>query len=458
MRPLLLRPLAAVRAAALRRPVPPQQQQLLGHRCSAPRGWCSATRQRDALEAGGGDGASGPEVVSGAGSSGGRGDEPAARGRPAAQPHAPEPPLAPGLYVVGTPIGNLEDISMRALRVLRGAGVILAEDTRHSRKLLDHFGITTPLLSCHEHNERQRTRAVLQRLAGGEPMALISDAGMPAISDPGAGLVAAAAAAGVPVFPIPGPCAAICGLVGSGLPTSTFLFAGFLPPKQSARRAELRRLSGQAATLVLYAPPHGLLAVLGDAAAVLGGGRRCCVARELTKMHEEFVRGTLSEVLGEFSGRDAVKGEMVLIIEGAPEAQAAVAEAGAAAALAAAGADGGSGGTAGGGGDGDGGEAEGGGEAESSGGAAPAGGAAASAAAAAAGAAAAAAASAAAGDSGAVRRMIAAQLAAGESVSAASRQLAQQLGLGRSQLYKLALQVEAELGRQAQDGGGGGGP
>lgn len=346
---------------------------------------------------------------------------------------------------------------MRALRVLRGVDTILAEDTRHSRKLLDHFGIRASLVSCHEHNEKQRKQAVIQRLRDGERLALISDAGMPTISDPGAELVAAAAEAGVIVWPVPGPCAAICGLVGSGLQSGPFLFCGFLPPRQAARRAELRRLSGQRATLVFYAPPHGLMAVLGDSAEELGGGRRCCVARELTKLHEEFFRGSLSEALAEFQSRESIKGEIVLIVEGADEARAAIAEAGAQAALAAVASqaidnsrvsssssssravDDASGGD---------GSQEGG----EDGGRPSSGAAAAAAAAAIAGSAAAAASAAASGDTTAVRRMVAEVLRSGASVSSASKQLSQQLGIGRSQLYKLALQVAAEEASGAAPG------
>eukprot|EP00873_Tetraselmis_striata_P009277 jgi/Tetstr1/429541/TSEL_019446.t1 len=231
-------------------------------------------------------------------------------------------PLPAGLYLVGTPIGNLEDITLRALRVLQSATAVLAEDTRQTRKLLDHFGISTHLVSYHAHNERSREEEVLKRLLRGELLALVSDAGMPGISDPGSALVAAAAGAGLPVVPVPGPCAVVAGLVGSGLPTEEFTFAGFLPAKPLARRQRLLELSGNAATVVLYVPPHSLAATLRDAAEVMGSDRRCCVARELTKVYEEFWRSSLSDAAHEFTER-APKGEVTLVIEGgATDAQA----------------------------------------------------------------------------------------------------------------------------------------
>ncbi|GBF94816.1 hypothetical protein Rsub_07988 [Raphidocelis subcapitata] len=419
-----MRAAAGARASALLLRAPPL---LVPQRCRGA--WhqpCGRRALAAAAAAAAGGGEEGPDAPS-----------TAARGS--------EQRLQPGLYLVGTPIGNLEDISVRALRVLRGVDTVLAEDTRHSRRLLDHFGIRTPLLSCHEHNEQQRARAVVQRLQSGESMALISDAGMPAISDPGAALVAAAAAAGVPVWPVPGPCAALCGLVGSGLPTGQFLFCGFLPPKQAARRAELRRLAGQRATLLFYVPPHALLAVLSDAAEELGGARRCCVARELTKLHEEFSRTTLAEALADYGSRpEGVKGEIVLAVEGASEAAAAVAEAGAQAALGAAAGQRRATAAAAGGGDSSCGSDSSGGGGVGSGDGGGVLDAAATAAAADAGAAAAAASSAAAGDVTALRQRIAALLREGASVSDASRQLAQQLAMGRSQVYKLALTVKQE--------------
>lgn len=278
---------------------------------------------------------------------------------------------------------------------------------------------------------------------------------MPGISDPGGEVIAAAAAEGVDVFPVPGPCAAICALVGSGLPTAEFHFKGFLPPKQAARRSELRRLRGQRATLVFYVPPHAAAAVLADAAAELGGGRRACVARELTKVHEEFLRGSLGSLAADFASRDgAVKGEMVLVVEGAPAAVAAVAEAGSeaalsAAALSAGGSSAGIGGESSSGGDGgvgDSGNGDDGDGSSSSGAGRSELGAQEAAAAAQAGAGVAAAKAAAAGDSSALRGMLRAAIAAGEPVSSVSRRLAGELGIGRSQLYKLALEVQQEIG------------
>ncbi|KAK9824473.1 hypothetical protein WJX72_010617 [[Myrmecia] bisecta] len=199
------------------------------------------------------------------------------------------------------------------------ADAVLAEDTRHSRKLLTHLGISTPLISFHTHNEAARQNKVLERLDAGAALALISDAGMPAISDPGADLVAAVVQAGHRVIPIPGPSAVLSALVASGLSTSEFLFAGFLPPKAGARKKRLQELADVTATLILYAPPHSLVAILADAAGVLGSQRRCAVARELTKLHEEVYRDTLEGAHAEFMQR-APKGEVTLVIEGASQA------------------------------------------------------------------------------------------------------------------------------------------
>jgi len=245
----------------------------------------------------------------------------------------PREQLEPGLYVVGTPIGNLGDITLRALATLRAASVVLAEDTRHSRKLLNFYGIKADMLSYHAHNEHARVEGVVARLAAGEPMALVSDAGMPGISDPGHPLIVAAVAAGVKVIPVPGPCAFVAALVASGLPTTTITFVGFLPPKQGARRARLAELRHLPGTLALYAPPHGLASILRDMAEVLGPGRRVCVAREITKRHEEMFRSTLQGAAQEFSVREP-RGEMCVVVEGASSS----ALASAAAALAALGA------------------------------------------------------------------------------------------------------------------------
>ncbi len=221
------------------------------------------------------------------------------------------------LYVVGTPIGNLEDISFRALRVLREVDVIAAEDTRHTRKLLSHFDIHTPLVSYHEHNQRAAGPALIERLRAGEDIALVTDAGMPAISDPGQDLVRQAIEAGVAVVPVPGPTAFITALVVSGLPTDRFVFEGFLPHKTKERRTALERLQRESRTCILYEAPHRLVRTLKDLQDALGE-RPMAVARELTKVHEEVLRGTPAELLGHFT-KTAPRGEFVLVISGAEE-------------------------------------------------------------------------------------------------------------------------------------------
>lgn len=229
-----------------------------------------------------------------------------------------EAPLAPGLYLVGTPIGNLEDITLRALRVLRSADRIACEDTRQTQKLLNHFGISTPTISCHEHNETQRIPELLDALKKGARIAVVSDAGMPGISDPGMRLAAAAIEAGVAVYPIPGANAALNALVASGLNTERFFFAGFLPAKAGARRAELERLASTAedgTTLIFYEAPHRILETLSDVETVWGGDCRIVIARELTKLHEEFMRGTVTEVSAAMNERERIRGEMTLLVE-----------------------------------------------------------------------------------------------------------------------------------------------
>lgn len=222
--------------------------------------------------------------------------------------------LTPGtLYIVATPIGNLEDITLRALRALKEADLIACEDTRHSQRLLEHYGIHRPLVSYHEHNEASRTAELIERLRSGASVALITDAGTPLISDPGYRLVEAAAAQGVPVTPIPGPAAAIAALSASGLPTDSFRFCGFFPPKTSQRVKLLSSLAGESATLIFYEAPHRILQTLEDVQATLGN-RRIVVARELTKVHEEFLRGALEEVLARMRSRPAVKGEITVLI------------------------------------------------------------------------------------------------------------------------------------------------
>ncbi len=224
------------------------------------------------------------------------------------------------LYLVATPIGNLEDITFRAVRILGECDVIACEDTRHSRRLLDHHGIGRPLVSYHEHNERERTADLLDRLRRGDKVALISDAGTPLICDPGYRLVHEAASEGIEVVPVPGASAILTALTASGLPTDSFFFGGFLPPKSTQRRKRLTELRGLDAVLVFYEAPHRILESLGDVGEVLGP-RNCVISRELTKMHEEFVRGTPEELLAVLSAREAVKGEITLVI-GKPVLQA----------------------------------------------------------------------------------------------------------------------------------------
>lgn len=221
------------------------------------------------------------------------------------------------LYIVGTPIGNLEDITLRALRVLQEVDLIACEDTRRTRKLLAKYNLSKPLVSYHEHNERERTTELLSRLRSGESIALLSDAGMPAISDPGSLLIQGAIAEGIPVVPIPGPSAVTTALVVSGLPTDKYTFAGFLPRKRSERRAVLESLRGLPGTLVLFEAPHRLVQTLQDLLEVLGD-RRIALARELTKVHEEVLRGRIREVLARVE-RAPVRGEITLVVEGSRE-------------------------------------------------------------------------------------------------------------------------------------------
>jgi 16S rRNA (cytidine1402-2'-O)-methyltransferase len=222
------------------------------------------------------------------------------------------------LFVVATPIGNRGDLSTRARETLAAADLVLAEDTRHSSQLLAAFGIATPLLSFHEHNEASRTDELVARLTAGARIALVSDAGTPLVSDPGYRLVAAASAAGVPVVPVPGPCAAIAALSVAGLPTDRFAFEGFLPPRTAARRARLEELAAEPRTLVFYEAPHRVGEALEDLAAIFGADRPAAVARELTKLHETVYR----ESLGALAARartDAgmARGEVVLVVAGA---------------------------------------------------------------------------------------------------------------------------------------------
>jgi 16S rRNA (cytidine1402-2'-O)-methyltransferase len=217
------------------------------------------------------------------------------------------------LSIVSTPIGNLDDITLRAVRVLREADLIACEDTRHTRKLLDHIGVSKPLVSYHEHNEAARAAELVEKLAAGANIALVTDAGTPLLSDPGYRLVEAAIAAGIQVIPIPGPSAALSALTGSGLPTDSFRFCGFLPPKAAHRRRTIEALREESCTLIFYEAPHRILETLEDVEAVMGL-RPVVVARELTKLHEEFLRGTAAGIRAQLAARPSVKGEITLLI------------------------------------------------------------------------------------------------------------------------------------------------
>jgi 16S rRNA (cytidine1402-2'-O)-methyltransferase len=246
-----------------------------------------------------------------------------------------DPRLAPGLYLVATPIGNLEDITLRALRVLRSVDRIACEDTRQTAKLLHHYGIDKPTISYHAHNEGDRADELVEALKEGARIAVVSDAGTPGITDPGAVLAAEAIAAGVTVYPIPGANAALSALTASGLPAESFAFHGFLPAKEGARRTMLEALkdwvpqvsvlrpgSNAATTHILYETPHRILAALADIVAIFGPAQPLVLARELTKLHEEFVRGTAAELLASLSARSSLRGEMVLLLAGTSAAEA----------------------------------------------------------------------------------------------------------------------------------------
>jgi 16S rRNA (cytidine1402-2'-O)-methyltransferase len=228
-------------------------------------------------------------------------------------------PLDPGLYLVATPIGNLGDITLRALDVLRRADRIACEDTRQTQKLLNHFGIETPTISCHEHNERHRAAELIEVIKAGGRIAVVSDAGMPGISDPGAWLAAEAIAAGIAVIPIPGANAALSALIASGLSATEFHFIGFLPEKAGARRTRLETLAAapreSSQTLIFYEAPHRILDTLADLESVWGPALKIVAARELTKLHEEFLRGTIADVRGDLAARDRIRGEFVLLVE-----------------------------------------------------------------------------------------------------------------------------------------------
>jgi 16S rRNA (cytidine1402-2'-O)-methyltransferase len=224
------------------------------------------------------------------------------------------------LYIVATPIGNLEDITHRAVRILKEVSLIACEDTRHTRKLLEHYGIKTKTISYHEHNERERGAQLLQALAAGKDVAVVSDAGTPGISDPGFRIVGEATTHGISVVPVPGPTALIAALIASGMTTDEFFFAGFLPARSGARRTRLAQLREIPATLIFYEAPHRIAATLRDALEVLGN-RDAAIARELTKLHEEIVRGSLTELMTRFGESEKARGEFVLLIDGTPNEQ-----------------------------------------------------------------------------------------------------------------------------------------
>src|SRR6202165_6039804 len=227
----------------------------------------------------------------------------------------------PSLYLVATPIGNLEDITLRALRVLKEVDLIACEDTRQTLKLLSHYGIKTRTVSYHEHNEMTKAAELVVDLEGGAKIALVTDAGMPGISDPGFRLIALAIRHHVPVVPIPGASAFLAALVASGLPTDSFRFSGFLPPKSGQRRQMLESVKGSPRSHVFYGAPHRLKEAVEDVLAILGADRQLVIAREVTKIHEEFLRGRAGEILEILNARGDIKGEITLLIGKAEEGQ-----------------------------------------------------------------------------------------------------------------------------------------
>jgi 16S rRNA (cytidine1402-2'-O)-methyltransferase len=235
---------------------------------------------------------------------------------------ASDAPLAPGLYLVATPIGNLEDITLRALRILKSADRIACEDTRQTLKLLNHFGISTPMVSYHLHNERARTDELIESLKTGGRVAIVSDAGMPGIADPGAEIVNAAIAAGIGVYPVPGANAALSALIASGLSSESFTFRGFLPSKAGERRSALEALRSELqnqtanTTQIFYETPHRIADALADVESTFGPQHCIALAREITKLHEEFLRGTVGDVRATIARRDSLRGEMVLLLSG----------------------------------------------------------------------------------------------------------------------------------------------
>ncbi len=239
-------------------------------------------------------------------------------------------PLAPGLYIVATPIGNLEDITLRALRVLGSVDRVACEDTRQTQKLLRKYGISVPVVRYHQHNEHQRGAELVAQLQQGARIALVSDAGMPGISDPGAEIVQRAIAAAVNVIPIPGACAAVTALAAGGIDTSKFIFHGFPPSRPGERRSFFEALRSETATMVFYEAPHRIVATLSDAALALDNDRPAVLARELTKIHEEFLRGSLREIHDILNLRENIRGEITLMIAGANAGSASLSAAGAA--------------------------------------------------------------------------------------------------------------------------------
>jgi len=225
----------------------------------------------------------------------------------------------PALYLVGTPIGNLEDITLRALRVLKEVDLIACEDTRQTQKLLNHYAISTPTTSYHEHNEMTRSAELVKQMQEGASVALVTDAGMPGISDPGYRLISLAIRHRLPVVPVPGASAFLSALVASGLPTDSFRFSGFLPAKRGERRTVLESIKSSPRTQAFYEAPHRIVEAIEDVVEVLGQERHVVVAREVTKIHEEFLRGRASEVLASLKAREAVKGEITLLIGKAEE-------------------------------------------------------------------------------------------------------------------------------------------
>ncbi len=236
-------------------------------------------------------------------------------------PENPQGPLSPGLYLVATPIGNLEDITLRAVRVLKQADQIACEDTRQTQKLLNHYGISTRTVSYHEHNEMTRAPELVIELERGARVALVTDAGMPGISDPGFRLISLAIRHHVPVVPIPGASAFLAALVASGLPTDSFRFSGFLPPKRGQRRQVLESIKASPRTQVFYEAPHRVKEAVEDVVETLGGERQLVIAREVTKVHEEFLRGRASEILETLNARGDIKGEITLLIGKAEETE-----------------------------------------------------------------------------------------------------------------------------------------